>query len=604
MTPNLSTATQAESASTSHTPTQQSQQQRLKQFLMRLLRLNFFGGRLFWMIMLGALAGIGGMAFLFSEMIKYQAEDQVQSTLDGKVNAIASVTVAAETLANGLGISATTLHERQAQYPDTYRELTLQLFEKRPDFVVGLGLGQRENGLIVNQSWLFPYYSVDSASEPQSSPDQSSIQYENFADGVGEFYPESDRYLNYFLPQRTVWTQPYEANDQQLLTYYLPLFDSAERWLGTTLVDIDGQYLSDLLNQPVFRQQGAFRLLTYKGNIIADPENPDNNLKTYETIPDLKDLWKKIDFNDTGFLEGETGYWAYATVPDHDWLVVGFVPYSAVFNRVALITLVATVLMVTLLSTAIVLAIRSLNHRLRPILDQCNLLAKTDSLLLAQWDEQDELNQLSLAFFNMLKRLNLNKETIRYHEQTIEKETFQLDQVSEQLVEFARLLNQSASEQQTLVRNTQQLVAGAANDSQSIDLQLDAINTMGRALDGELRRMPTHTAETLILVERQVQALTNALNDQTSAHKIEQLHQLVHQLAKNVMTLKAIEQRWPSADRLQEQTESITQASRVATEDARSVVMSIQSVDQMLVKIEQISTMLLQRARTLTKAKY
>lgn len=604
MTPNLSTATQAESSSASHTPTQQSQQQRLKQFLMRLLRLNFFGGRLFWMIMLGALAGIGGMAFLFSEMIKYQAEDQVQSTLDGKVNAIASVTVAAETLANGLGISATTLHERQAQYPDTYRELTLRLFEKRPDFVVGLGLGQRENGLIVNQSWLFPYYSVDSASESQSSPDQSSIQYENFADGVGEFYPESDRYLNYFLPQRTVWTQPYEANDQQLLTYYLPLFDSAERWLGTTLVDIDGQYLSNLLNQPVFRQQGAFRLLTYKGNIIADPENPDNNLKTYETIPDLKDLWKKINFNDTGFLEGETGYWAYATVPDHDWLVVGFVPYSAVFNRVALITLAATVLMVTLLSTAIVLAIRSLNHRLRPILDQCNLLAKTDSLLLAQWDEQDELNQLSLAFFNMLKRLNLNKETIRYHEQTIEKETFQLDQVSEQLVEFARLLNQSASEQQTLVRNTQQLVAGAANDSQSIDLQLDAINTMGRALDGELRRMPTHAAETLILVERQVQALTNALNDQTSAHKIEQLHQLVHQLAKNVMTLKAIEQRWPSADRLQEQTESITQASRVATEDARSVVMSIQSVDQMLAKIEQISTMLLQRARLLTKAKY
>ena len=184
MFPKLARADRSKSSVSSEVSSKPTRQLHPKQTLMKWLQLNSFGGRLFWMIMLGALSGIGGMAFLFSEMIKYQAEDQVRSSLAAKVNAVSSVTEAAETLANGLGISATTLHERQAQYADTYRELTLQLFESRPEFVVGLGLGQREKGLITDQSWLFPYYWVESA-EGESSPSQA-IRYEDFADDVKE----------------------------------------------------------------------------------------------------------------------------------------------------------------------------------------------------------------------------------------------------------------------------------------------------------------------------------------------------------------------------------------------------------------------------------
>ena len=219
MFPKLATTARTKSSVPSERSSNLSQQRRLRQTLIKWMQLNSFGGRLFWMIMLGALSGIGGMAFLFSEMIKYQAEDQVRSSLAAKVNGISSVTEAAETLANGLGISATTLHERKAQYPDTYRELTLQLFERRPDFVVGLGLGQRENGLITDQSWLFPYYWVESNG---GEPSSQAIRYEDFADDEGEFYPESRRYRDYFLSQTNIWTEPYEAGSNQLLTYYVP----------------------------------------------------------------------------------------------------------------------------------------------------------------------------------------------------------------------------------------------------------------------------------------------------------------------------------------------------------------------------------------------
>ena len=572
---------------------QNSQQQKLKQTLLRWLQLNTFGGRLFWMIMVGALTGVGGMAFLFTEMMKYQAEDQVRGALDGKVNAIASVTAAAETLANGLGISATTLHERQAQYADTYRELTLQLFEQRPDFVVGLGLGQRENGLIVDQSWLFPYYSAES-SVNQNDSGQSPTRYEDMADDVGEFYPESQRYQDYFLPQTAVWTEPYQTTATQLLTYYLPLFSSDGRWLGTTLVDVDSQSLSQLLSQPVFRQTGHFLLITRDGNVIADPTNSENKLKTYQDIPDLSSLWQQVGGEATGFLEGDTGYWAYATVPEQDWLVFGYVPYAAVFNRIMLITLAASTLIVVLLSIAVVLAIRSLNRHLKPVLNQCNQLAQTDSMLLAQWDGEDDLNQLSLAFFNMLEQLNLNEETIRRHEQKIATEASHADQISEQFTEFTEVLDKLASKQQALIHRVQQLVAQIVNGSQTVDTQVDAINTLGRALDGELRRIPTHAAETLALVEQQVTSLNTVLGHE---FQVDQLRVLADQLAKNILTLKAIEQRWPTVDRLQQQTANIAQASQSAATESHAVVTAVQPIEHMLKDIEQISTMLLKRAR-------
>lgn len=560
---------------------------------MQLLRLDSFAGKLFWMIMLGALSGVGGMAFLFSEMVKYQAEDQVHSTLNGKINAISSVSKAAETLAYGLGVSATTLHERQAQFPDTYRELTLQLFENRPEFVVGLGVGQSENGLIVEQPWLFPYYWA-----PSSDADSQDVIYEDLADDQGEFYPESDRYEQYFVPRREVWTEPYQQNASQLITYYLPLFGNDGDWLGTTFVDIDRQYLNNLLDVPVFHQQGHFLLVTHAGNIVVDPSNPDNDLTTYEEIVDLKAIWPSINRRQgTGFLEGETGYWAYASVPGQNWLVMGFVPYSAVFNRIALITLISTVLTVTLLSLAITLAVRSLNRRLRPVLNQCNQLAETDRTLLAQWDQQDDLNQLSLAFFNMLERLNLNAETIRKNEQKLEKEALHADQVSSQFDSLLQLLKQNAGTQQSLAHKAQRRLANMGRGFESVEVQLEVLKAKGRAIDGEFRRLPAHSSETLSVLEQQLESLKKSLESEESSA---QLLVLADQAAQNIITLKAHARRWPALDNLSKQTRELSHAGQTATEEAQAIRESVESIVEMLAEIEQLSITLVRRSQAVS----
>ncbi|MEO1508568.1 MAG: Cache domain-containing protein [Cyanobacteria bacterium J06633_23] len=555
----------------------------------RWMRLNSFGGRLFWMIMLGALAGMGGMAFLFSEMLKRQAEDQVRSSIDSKVNAIASVTESAETLAYSLGVSATTLHERGAQFPDTYRELVLKLFERRPEFVLGLGLAQAENGIIVDQPWLFPYYSASLA-----NPD--AIRYEDFADDEGEFYPESQRYEDYFEPQVSLWTEPYQDTTSRLLTYYYPLFDNDGTWLGSTLVDIDSAYLSNLLDDVVFQQAGNFLLVTRSGQVIANPANPTGDAQTYQNVDGLAAIWAQINSDAPGFVRGDAGYWAYSTVPGQDWLLFGFVPYKAIFGRIVTIAAVTTGLMGLLLATVVFLAIRKLNQRIKPILLQGNQFASTEQTLLASSTQHDELEQLSLSFFNLLSQLNLHQETIRRHEETIAQSNLHADQVTEKFLAFTAQIDEEAREQQALIRRVQQQLSEQANEYKSVDSRLDALFTLAQTLGGFLESIPSETesAELFNSLDQRILALTNVLDD---APDKAQSQVLLTQLISDVANLKAYNRQQYSLEKLQHQTNDVTQARQATVAQSQAMVTAAQTITQILAEIETITHALNQDAK-------
>ncbi|MEM9265379.1 MAG: Cache domain-containing protein [Cyanobacteria bacterium P01_F01_bin.13] len=558
--------------------------------LKRWLRLNSFGGRLFWMIMLGVLAGMGAMAFLFSEMLKRQAEDQVRSSIDSKVNAIASVTDSAETLAYSLGVSAVTLHERGAQFSDTYRELVLQLFEKRPEFVVGLGLGQSEYGIITNQQWLFPYYSAITSAE-STSFDPDAIRYEDLADDAGEFYPDSARYRDYFVPQTSVWTEPYRGDRNRLLTYYYPLFDSEGSWLGATLVDIDSSFLSNLLDDVVFQKAGNFLLLTRSGRLIADPANPTNDVQTYQNVAGLNTIWEQADLDEPGFLRGETGYWAYAMVPGQDWLLFGYVPYRAIFGRIVTIAAITTGVMTLLLAAVVFLAIRTLNQRIKPILLQGNQFANSDESLLASAIQHDELEQLSLSFFNMLNQLNRHQETIRRHEETIAQSNFHADQMTEKFLAFTAQIDEEASEQQALIQKVQQQLTEQANEYQSVDSRLDALFTLAQTLGGFLESIPSESESAQLFgsLDQRILALTNILDSTTQSADKAQSQALITQLITDVANLKAYDRQRHSLEKLQRQTNDVTQARQATIANSQAMVTAAQTITQILTEIESIT---------------
>lgn len=558
--------------------------------LRRWLWLNSFGGRLFWMIMLSVLVGMGGMAFLFSEILRRQAEDQVRSSIDSKVNAISSVTESAETLAYSLGVSVVTLNERRAQYPDTYRELVLQLFEERPNFVMGLGLGQGEYGIIEDQPWLFPYYSEGDVSDTTDSG-QEGIRYEDFADDEGEFYPESKRYQDYFLLKRSIWTEPYATKDTRLLTYYYPLFNQDGRWLGTTLVDIDTAYLGNLLDDTVFQQAGKFLLVTRSGSLIADPANSSANIQTYEDFADLKLIWGQLDKEKSGFLRGEIGYWAYSTVPGQDWLLFGFVPYEAIFGRIIRIAVLTTGLVGLLLTVMVYLAIRKLNQRIKPILLQANQFAHANQTMIASSTQHDELEQLSLSFFNLLNQLNLHQEMIRRHEETIAQSNLHVDQITEKFLAFTTQIDDETREQQDLIQKVRQQLHEHIDEYQDVDNRLDALFNLAQTLEGFLESLPSEAESVKLFdaLDQRIFALTAILDHAHQPIDKTQSQSLITQLMTDVAHLKAYDRQHHSLEKLGNQTSSLNQTKQATLAKSQAMVTAAQAIIQILTEIETIT---------------
>ena len=200
-------------------------------------------------------------------------------------------------------------------------------------------------------------------------------------------------------------------------------------------MDIDTTYLGELLDDKVFQKAGNFLLLTRSGLLIADPTNPLTKIQSYKNVAGINSVWNQLDKETTsGFLRGETGYWAYSTVPGKDWLLFGYVPYEAIFGRIIKITALTVAVVGLMTATVLYLAIRKLNQRIKPILLQANQFADNDQTLMASSTHHDELEQLSLSFFNMLNQFNLYQETIRRHEETITQKDLHADQVTERLL--------------------------------------------------------------------------------------------------------------------------------------------------------------------------
>ncbi|MEM8810865.1 MAG: hypothetical protein AAGF01_33055, partial [Cyanobacteria bacterium P01_G01_bin.38] len=512
----------------------------------RRFRINSFGLRLFLVIMGGALTGIGGMAFLFGEKVKYQAEDQIKSTLNSKVSTIHEVTDQAENLAYGLNVSVSTLYIRRAETPGTYRELTRQLFQGRPEFVTGLGFGQKQYGILSEREWFFPYYQASAetaASLPQSSaPETGQLtqtqppeprpegRYTDQAEPA-YFYPETDRYRDYFLPQANLWTTPYQRDRKLLLSYYSQIFDNQGVWLGTAVVDIDGTYLSTVLDEPVLRQGGQLMLLTKTGDVIANPADPDAlGTQTYEDIPELSALWAQMGASDpAGFIEGETGYWAYTQIPEREWLMVAYVPYRVVFGQVMLITLGASTAVGLLLAGVVALAIRYLNRRLRPVLEECHRLSEVDDEMLKQLNNKDELEQLSISFFNLLEQLQLSQ--TRFRQEVVHSKEVE-DQLKQAGAKVATNQMRQQEEAQKLADVETQLKAMTAQAETSQMRQQETVQKLAD-VEAQLKAMTAQAETSQMRQQEVVQRLTEKLgaDPQKPPQEVAHLSEVVSVLA-------------------------------------------------------------------------
>lgn len=577
---------------TSTTATQQQSS------LWQRVRLNSFGTKLFIAVMGGALAGIGGIAFLFGETVKYQSEDQIRRVLSDNVHVFDNTLVQAETFAHAIRASVLALHVRNVDNPDAYRRLLFEAFKDRPEFVVGLGVGQGENGILPKEQWFAAHYQLDSG-EPNApgltfSPPYNDIRY---IDGTqpGQFYPDTDRYRTYFLGQQEVWSPPVAQGNRLQSTYYTPIVNE-QKWIGTTFVEINDAFFDTKVDDPVLYGAGYLVLLTDQGQVVSSPSVlAGETAQTYQSIPGLEAVWEQMS-EPTGFIEGEQGYWAYERLTQNNWIAVAFVPYQAVFRPVALIITSGILGAGLLIALIVVWTVRSLNRRLRPILNECNRLAATDETLALQ-ARQDEIDQVSIAFFNLLSQLQTNEEQIR-------QEVARTVQTAEQLKQ-ATVAEQESQALQSEIAHLLQVVAAVEEGDLTVEAEVSSRVTglVGDTLNRLIERLGQVMAIVLNATERVTQgsaqleqlAVKVADNTQQQNRSVAQVQQLMENV--NTLTQDTAQQAAATSDTMQTTQTAINQGEQEITTIADGIRVLQQGADQILRRAQTLTSYVEQAAQ-------
>ncbi|WP_416674349.1 methyl-accepting chemotaxis protein [Egbenema bharatensis] len=575
------------------------------------LRFNSFGTKLFIAIMGGVLAGIGGTAFLFGETVKYQSEEQIRQVLTDNVHSFDGTLAQAEIFANTLRTSTLTLHARNVENPDTYRRLLFEAFKERPDFVVGVGMGQSENGLLSGEQWFFTHYQLHSGApgEPglQLSPPYEDIRFINETQ-PDSFYPETDRYQTYFLAQQATWASP-EPEGALQATYYTPIA-TAQRWLGTVFVEINDTAFDAQINDPVLYGAGYMVLLTEAGQVVSAPETlaeemadqnlagetlADQNNTSLQSIPGLAAVWEQMT-EPSGFIEGEQGYWAYERLNQNDWIAVAYVPYQAVFRSIALIIASGVLGAGLFIALIVILTVRSLNRRLRPILHECNRLAETDQTLAMQ-SHQDEIDQVTVAFFNLLSQLQANEARMR-------QEVIRTVKAEEQ-VKQAKIAEQESRTLQAEVSHLLQVVAAVEEGDLTVSAEVNPNVTglLGDTLNRLIERLGQVMAIVWAGTERVTQGATqleqlavivadNAQQQNRSVAQVQHLMERVNVLAQDTVAQAAI-----ANDTMQSTQMELTQGNQEITTIAAGIQVLQQGANQILRRTQTLDSYMEQAAQ-------
>ena len=379
------------------------------------LRLNSLGSKLFLAVMGGALIGLAGMGFLFYQTLEAQALKEVSNRLDSQVKEIEGQLNEGERFLESLAAAGLSLQENKAQ-PEAYKRLLVSLMSARPELVTGFGVLQAPNGLVPNRLWFAPYIQ-EVLSTPQGERLPAPNQRFEYVDlFTTDNYPQQDYYKDTVKAQNRFWTEPYvsETYPLPLTTYAGPIRDRQGTVIGVFNGDISLKDLNQIASRKVYRNTGHFVIVTQGGALLAYPPDPPvfqpgKELPKVTSIPQLQQFWSQIQADlssrqPVGIQEVDAtnSYWVYQRVPSTQWVLMATVPYSVIIEPAVAPVLIGVAIVAALLGGTVFLFVRNLNHRLQPILDECNKLAATDAQ--AQAGDQDEIGQLSASFFNLLRQ--------------------------------------------------------------------------------------------------------------------------------------------------------------------------------------------------------
>ncbi len=394
-------------------------------------RLNSTGIKLFVSVMIGAIAGLGVTGYFFYRTLEKEAKIQIQSSLKTEVQAIDSELGQGEQFLLGMVNAAQILHANKTSSADDYKRLVLSLMSIRPKLVTGFGILQTPKGLVADRPWFGPYvveYKAQAVEQvKQGIAERLAPPHEGFAyqeTTITDEYFKQDYYKDPFKLAKNYWVEPYttEVYSVPLTTFAGPIKDAQGKLIAVFNGDIALQDLvAAFKDKSAYQDAGYYVLLTGEGNILAYPPDPKKATGSESTkvIPELSKIWPDIQRDlpkaPTGILQSDntSSYWAYQRVPRTGWIMLAKVPYGAVTGPAIQIVIGGALLAAAILAGVVILFSRQLNRRLQPILEECDKLAATDAETEARRQDQDEIGQLSVSFFNLLDQLTVKEAKIR-----------------------------------------------------------------------------------------------------------------------------------------------------------------------------------------------
>jgi signal transduction histidine kinase/CheY-like chemotaxis protein len=418
------------------------------------------GLRLFIYVLSSALVGLGSMSWLFYQVLESRAKNEIKGSLNTKVQLIEGRLAILQQSMFDLTAGVSLLHNQNIKEPEIYKQLVFELFQKRTPLMMALGFGQTPYGIISEHEWFWPYFYVDQKTPGQIGqllpPPHENIRYADLY--IDDNYPTQIYYKQPIaLGKKTYWLEPYPWYGLILTTYIGPILNNQGQVIGFAGMDINVTEISKKIKESVAFGGGYFAIISEQGNLLAYPPDStkEKNLTTYQDIPELNHIWNQISENKTGWIQFNRKYFAYQRIEGTNWLMLAVVPQSLVLVPVLAITVGSGLGAGIILALVVLIFVKRLNHRLKPILEECHNLIETDleratRLEVSEVKEQqgtyqtaivegDELDILAYSFHEMADQLKISFDEL---ESKVEARTAELKQ-AKQLADEA---NRSKSE--------------------------------------------------------------------------------------------------------------------------------------------------------------
>jgi twitching motility protein PilJ len=394
----------------------------IKLFKLKSPGLRSIGSRLFISVLIGSLAGLGALGYFFYQTLEKQAKDEMQVNLESKVNKIEAQFDRAKQNTTDLYAAVKLLDSAGIKDAKIYENLVFEFFQKRPELAVAVGFGQPPNRIIKDRKGFWPYFTVDlgqSIGKLLPPPNQKT----RYIDLVTDNYFNQGYYKDPIATAEPFWLEPYPWQGITLTTFNFRANDSQGKVLAIFATDVNVTAINDLIKTKVLRGEGYFTILSDKGTMVAYPPDPkktqavkvDNveKIPDYNQIPELKEVWAKVQQGESGLLSSQGKFWAYKRMPSTNWIMLAAVPESVVLGPVLMSTVGGTLAVTAVLAAIVALYVSWLNRRLQPILNECNQLATTNAATQTLMENQDEIGRLSTSFFNLLDQVAANEQRVR-----------------------------------------------------------------------------------------------------------------------------------------------------------------------------------------------